>query len=239
MNYKYVVLVLSTFLYYSCSSNIEIPSDRNPNIIAENTDYSYLALGDSYTIGTGVSTIENYPSQLINRLISWSFTNKKMDIIATNGWTTANLLNAINSEDSLNTKYDIVTLLIGVNNQYQNKPIEIFESEFNELLERAISIADNNAENVIVLSIPDYSVTPFVTASYKPSVSKAIDDYNTLKREISLSKQVTFIDITTISRLAANDESLLASDNLHPSAKMYNLWVDVLINEFVEKLQLN
>ena len=215
---------------------MEIPINKNEDITIDTTTYTYLALGDSYTIGTSIDTDNNYPTQLIDSLETRHFIATDTDLLATNGWTTTNLLSALDNAPFQNKKYDLVTLLIGVNNQYQNKPFELFDTEFRALLDIAIEFADDNAEKVIVLSIPDYSVTPFVVSSNKPSVALAIQQYNTRKKEIAESKGVTFIDITPISQTATADNNLLATDNLHPSSKMYSLWVNEMIVVAIMKL---
>lgn len=237
---KYIALV-TTLIFYSCSSNIHLNTTdkaqkevKGPN---NTIQYSYLALGDSYTIGTSINTRNNYPSQLIDSLAKRNYKIDNFDLLATNGWTTTNLIDALDNALFKSKTYDIVTLLIGVNNQYQNKDFEIFESEFTTLIDRAINFANRDANKVVVISIPDYSVTPIVANTEKDLVAQEIKKYNFRKKEITKSKGVTFINITPISQLAANDNTLLASDNLHPSAKMYSLWLNEITNIIVNKLK--
>ncbi|WP_423146789.1 SGNH/GDSL hydrolase family protein [Rubrolithibacter danxiaensis] len=186
---------------------------------------NFLALGDSYTIGTSVSPAESYPYQLSDSVKTDSITLKKVKIIAQNGWTTADLIQALEKEQP-EGKFDIVTLLIGVNNQFQRGSIERYEKEFKELLDRALKYSGGVKSHVFVLSIPDYGVTPF--GGNDPEISKEIDAFNTANKNITETAGINYVDITSISRLAKNDSSLLARDGLHPSAKMYAMWVEKL-----------
>lgn len=228
-----ITFILANIILCQCSkSSDEMMMDTDDPMPGDSiTPYRYLALGDSYTIGTNEALALNFPNQLIDSLASRHYESQNSRIIATNGWTTSNLLTGINAADIDDKTYDFVTLLIGVNNQYQNIPITVFETQFDQLLDKAIMLVDGDQDKVIVLSIPDYSVTPFVAPSAKAGVAAAIAEYNSLKKQITESKNVKFVDITPISRLAADDESLLAPDLLHPSAKMYSLWVHKILDE--------
>ncbi|MBT8220508.1 MAG: SGNH/GDSL hydrolase family protein [Bacteroidia bacterium] len=193
--------------------------------------YQYLALGDSYTIGEAVEDSERFPLQLSSRL-SKDGINCETQILATTGWTTDELINAIHNAENLKSRYDLVTLLIGVNNQYRGYPIIQYRTEFRILLDKAIQFADNRVNNVVVLSIPDYSVTSF--GQKRPEYDKIgseIDTYNQIAEEICVEKDVKFIDITSISRRALKDTNLVADDGLHPSGKMYSLWVNAIYSD--------
>jgi lysophospholipase L1-like esterase len=183
----------------------------------------YLALGDSYTIGEGVTVSDRWPVQLADRLQADGIPMQMPEFIAYTGWTTTNLIRALN-ETRPEGPYDMVSLLIGVNNQFQRKDPEIFTREFTDLLNIAIALA-GDAERVLVLSIPDYGATPF-GASRAVQIAQDIDRYNELKAAICRDAGVTFVDITPISREAKNNLSLLAWDLLHPSGLMYARWVD-------------
>lgn len=198
-------------------------------IVSPPTDSSklFLALGDSYTIGQSVSEVERFPNQAAS-ILRQSFTIKDPAIIATTGWTTRNLIDAINAA-ALQNNYDVVTLLIGVNNQYQGRSIDEYKTEFSLLLNRAIQYAGNKPTHVFVLSIPDYSVTPFASGSDKAKNAAEIDQFNFENKKISLQSGVHYIDITPISR--EPDPSLIATDGLHPSGKQYKRWVDLLVPE--------
>ncbi|MBK7427272.1 MAG: SGNH/GDSL hydrolase family protein [Saprospiraceae bacterium] len=186
----------------------------------------YLALGDSYTIGEDVAETESYPFQLFDKLKQSGIPVNMHKIIARTGWTTADLKNGI-TQEKVDSNWHLVSLLIGVNNQYRGQPISRFETEFRELLEWAIALADGKPERVFVVSIPDYGVTPFGINSGKgPLISMELDNYNSIKENIAGEYNVAFYYITDISRQAENDPSLLAPDKLHPSGKMYKLWLD-------------
>ena len=186
-------------------------------------EYSYLALGDSYTIGQSVLSSENFPNQTVQLLNQQNYNFKSPEILATTGWTTDELQTNINNH-VFTPPYDFVTLLIGVNNQYRGRSVENYKPEFESLLKQAIQFAGGNANRVIVLSIPDWGVTPFADGRDRTQIAREIDDYNAANRYISEIYKVQYIDITPGSREAATDPSLVAGDGLHPSAKEYAKW---------------
>ena len=188
---------------------------------------TYLALGDSYTIGESVDTSQRFPALTVDLLKSYGIPISNPDYIATTGWTTADLLNAINSAQ-LRTDYSVVTLLIGVNNQYQGKSIDEYKSQFTQLLQDAIKFAGNDKNRVFVLSIPDYSVTPFARGSDTASIAYQIDQFNAANLTISNNFGVHYLDITTISRQAKMNLDLVAHDGLHPSGAQYQMWANLL-----------
>jgi lysophospholipase L1-like esterase len=192
----------------------------------------YLALGDSYTIGESVTEAERWPVQLAEALRKRGTAVEGPKIIATTGWRTDNLKNAMDIA-RLKDEYGMVSLLIGVNNQYQGKPISIFTKEFEELLNIAIRLAGGKKENVFVVSIPDYGYTPFGKPKQE-KISKELDEYNNISREITEKYKVKYIYITDISRKGFEDPALVASDGLHPSGKQYGLWVQKIISEGVQ-----
>ena len=185
--------------------------------------YTYLALGDSYTIGQSVLPSENFPSQTVQLLNQQNYNFKSPEILATTGWTTDELQNNINNH-TFTPPYDFVSLLIGVNNQYRGRSVENYKPEFESLLKQAIQFAGGNANRVIVLSIPDWGVTPFANGRDRAQIAKEIVDYNAANRYISEIYKVHYIDITPGSREAATDLSLVAGDGLHPSAKECARW---------------
>ncbi len=195
-------------------------------VLADTT--TYLALGDSYTIGEDVPTTDSYPYQLAAQLKASKFKIGTPQVIARTGWTTGDLITAA-SPAALNPKYSFVTLLIGVNNQYQNYNSEAYRTDFDNLVNTAISHAKGGKKNVYVLSIPDYSVTPFAQNSDKQLISSELSTYNAINEGESSRLGVNYINITQISLLAKDDLTLLASDGLHPSGKMYALWVQQLL----------
>lgn len=191
----------------------------------DTTQLTYLALGDSYTIGESVSVNDRFPAQAAATLAKQGIHVVTPQYIATTGWTTIDLQNAIDAQKP-HGPFDIVTLLIGVNDQYRKYPVSEYPSKFTRLLQAAVGLAGNRKDRVFVLSIPDYSVTPFGGGSSK--IHDDIDAYNAINKEITLGKGVAYIDITGISRMAGADPSLVAGDGLHPSAKQYALWVEQL-----------
>lgn len=197
---------------------------------------SYLALGDSYTIGESVVESERWPVQLSKTLTKSGLEIASPQIIARTGWTTDELKAKIVSEKITNT-YDLVSLLIGVNNQYRGRSVEQFRTEFIDLLETTIKFAGNKPEHVFVVSIPDWGVTPFGGKGQNKSISEQIDLFNKVKKEETEKKGVLFIDITPISRQAINDVSLIAEDGLHPSGKMYQQWVEKISPELLKKIK--
>ena len=197
---------------------------------------TYLALGDSYTIGESVAATDRFPAQLVKMLQRENINVQSPDIVAVTGWTTTNLLNALQNEQ-LNHNYTFVTLLIGVNNQYQGRTLEEYKAQFTQLLKLTISYADNIKNHVFVLSIPDYSVTPFALWSDTLEIAREIDQFNEANKNISLDAGVHYVDITPISREAKNDPTLIAGDGLHPSASQYFKWIQLLAPLVVKELQ--
>lgn len=188
---------------------------------------TYLALGDSYTIGHSVCETCRFPEQLRKKLGDLNpkntYTSK---IIATTGWTTSNLISAIKAENP-SSNYDLVSLLIGVNNQYQNKPFSIYEKEFPELVNKAIALARGDKSNVIVVSIPDYAFTLVGKQFSNPSkISSEIDNYNAFTQKYCLQQQIEFVSITDITRQGFINPLLVATDGLHPSELAYSAFVE-------------
>jgi len=188
--------------------------------------YKYLALGDSYTIGESVATDERWPHILQGRLVGDGIKVEMPKIIATTGWITDELQAAIDQEKPAKN-YDLVSLLIGVNNQFRGYPVARYKKEFESLLQQAIAFAKGKSERTFVLSIPDYGVTPFAASKDPATIGKELDQYNAIAQAICDQYQVAFVDITPDSRRAAIEPSLVAEDGLHPSGKMYKKWVDM------------
>ncbi len=189
----------------------------------------YLALGDSYTIGTSVDVAERFPMQLVKALQQKGLKIQKPKIIARVGWSTDQLSAAMDRENLTGTNWDLVTLLIGVNNQYRGGSLEQYKLEFENLLKRAIELAGKDKKKVIVLSIPDYGVTPFGQRYQAGRISREIDEFNAANKRISENYGVAYCDITPISREALKEKDLIAEDLLHPSGKMYGRWVELLV----------
>lgn len=190
---------------------------------------SLLSLGDSYTIGQSVNAADRFPVQITTLLNQEKVNCDAPDIIAKTGWTTANLLGFLAETDPPKKLYDIVTLLVGVNNQYQHRPKDEYAREFSLLLNRAIVYSGNRKARVIVLSIPDYSVTPFASRSDTAFIAKDIDAFNEINKSIADGAGVQYLDITGFTRMAAANPSLIASDGLHPSSAEYAVWAQALV----------
>lgn len=190
--------------------------------------HTYLALGDSYTIGEQVPSQENFPNQVAHLLNLKKHPFQPPTIIAKTGWTTDELQAGINNAAPAGN-YDFVSLLIGVNNQYRGWPKDKYAIEFESLLQQAISFAGNEASRVIVLSIPDWGITPFAEGRNRQQIAKEIDAFNAINKEISDRYHVHYIDITPGTRKAAEDPSLLAADGLHPSGREYSIWAGQMV----------
>jgi lysophospholipase L1-like esterase len=201
-------------------------SPAQPDMTPE-AEFTYLALGDSYTIGQGVAEADRFPVQLVARLREDSLSVAEPEIIAQTGWTTRDLIGAL-SAGVQQDRYDLVTLLVGVNDQYRGYALERYEADFANILDAAIELAGGDPSRVVVLSIPDWGVTP-AGASYDPvRIAAEIDAFNAINRRLSKAAAVAYVDITPISRQVGNNPGLVAGDGLHPSAEMYSLWVDEL-----------
>ena len=189
------------------------------------TTLSYLALGDSYTIGEGVAPDGRWPMQLARALREEGLPLADPRIIATTGWTTDELSAAIDAAEPLGT-FDLVSLLIGVNNQYRGCSVDAYRDEFDALLARATGFANGRADRVLVLSIPDWGVTPFAFASGRDreAIAADLDAYNAAARDLCVAHGVAFVDITGISRDRGGTAEMLADDGLHPSASQYARW---------------
>jgi len=200
-------------------------NDTALNVDKEKGKLSYLALGDSYTIGESVETALNFPNQLVAQLNAKGLAVAAPRIIARTGWTTSELISAIGSS-GLTGKFNFVTLLIGVNNQYRGESLETYRKEFKQLLQAAIDYADGNKSHVFVISIPDWGVTSFAKDSGRDpgTIATEIDAFNAVNKQETQALGIGYIDITPGSRLVATDSTLIASDGLHPSAKMYTDW---------------
>ncbi|MEO1021462.1 MAG: SGNH/GDSL hydrolase family protein [Bacteroidota bacterium] len=200
------------------------------------TELTYLALGDSYTIGEAVPEQERWPVQLVDSLQKAGIDVKAPTIIAKTGWTTNELMEAID-QAAVDSTYDFVSLLIGVNNQYRGYDINQYRVEFQSLLEQALAFANNRSERVIVVSIPNYGVTPFAQSRNPERIGKELTTYDTIADSISGQYDVAFINIRNLSENARSDSSLLAQDQLHPSGKMYAQWVSRMLPIVTSKLK--
>jgi lysophospholipase L1-like esterase len=195
-----------------------------------------LALGDSYTIGQGVAEAERWPVQLATRLRENGLRVEPPYIIARTGWTTRSLMAAIEREDPQGP-FDLVSLLIGVNDQYGGRDAGEYRADFRTLLQQAIGFAGGEPERVVVLSIPDWSVTPFASERDRTRIAREIDRFNLINREETERAGAHYVDVTPLSRLAAQEPGLLASDGLHPSGAMYARWVEEALPSVLAALE--
>ncbi|WP_417887343.1 SGNH/GDSL hydrolase family protein [Zunongwangia sp.] len=231
--YSFLLLIAFAVISISCGSGRTVSQSNKE--MDTNAEFSYLALGDSYTIGESVTYSQSWPVQLTENLRADGYRMAAPKIIANTGWTTADLIAAVNSEINVQRDFDIVSILIGVNNQYQNKPLSEFEEELHEIFRKAINHCKTMEKGVFVLSIPDYRVTPFGMA-HSDKMGRDIDAFNDVIRQVASEFNVDFYNITPISRKAKNNSDLIAVDDLHPSELMYKYWVDAIVDNVRNKL---
>ncbi|MDQ6761011.1 MAG: SGNH/GDSL hydrolase family protein [Bacteroidota bacterium] len=227
---KNIVVLSFTFLsLISCAKRNDNNTYINPPAqqLDTTTHKTYLALGDSYTIGQSVDASQRFPVQTAELLKQQNINVSNPGIIAVTGWTTSNLLDALNTTPPANN-YDIVTLLIGVNNQYQGRSLNEYKVEFTELLRRSVLYAGGDKAHVFVISIPDYSVTPYARGADTAKIAREIDSFNEANKAITLNEGIAYVDVTPVSREAKNDPSLIAGDGLHPSGQQYEKWSELL-----------
>jgi len=223
------ILLLLLFFTLSCSSD-----DDSQEVTVDpdtpSASFKYLALGDSYTIGQGVNESGRWPNQLSTQLILNGIDVEETKIIAQTGWKTDQLLNAIAEEGP--TGFNLVSLLIGVNNQFNNQSLQEFSPQFDQCLNKAIELSGPQG-HVFVVSIPDYGVTPFGSSNAE-EIAEELDEYNAYIQSKCEAQDVPFINITEISRTLGDSEGALAPDNLHPSGFQYSLWVDNIMPVVLE-----
>jgi lysophospholipase L1-like esterase len=233
------IVVFVALFFSACSKSETTLTNANNHTESDSTlvgDIRFLALGDSYTIGHAVNLNQRWPVQLSDSLSEAGINISGAEIIAQTGWTTRQLIRGIELQNPQGT-YDLVSLLIGVNNQYRKQDTATYRTEFRELLHMAIAFADDKATHVIVVSIPDYGVTPFAQEMNPEKISAEIDAFNRINYEETMNMSVKYIDITPISRKAAYDPDLTAGDGLHPSGKMYTEWVALIYPIALEIIQ--
>lgn len=220
-----LIILMISGLYLGCI-------EKEKTDIMEEKTYNYLALGDSYTIGEGVEESGRYPNQAVENLKSKGLIFEKPTIIAKTGWTTDELDQGIEAAGIQGKTYDLVTLLIGVNNQYRGRPVSDYETEFRKMLTKAIRFAKGKPKHVVVISIPDWGVTPFATdrGTDREKVAKEIDAYNMAKERISKELGVYYIDITEEYRKIGALPEMVVEDKLHPSELVYKSWAEKLAN---------
>lgn len=194
--------------------------------------FKYLALGDSYTIGEAVDADQSFPIQLEKKLEKELKIKVKTKIIATTGWRTDQLIKAI-IDNKLKNEFDFITLLIGVNNQFQEKDFNQYEKEFIQLLEIATKLVNGFQDKILVLSIPDYAFTPF--GKEKKEISEGVDKYNSFAKKAAYAKKIKFLNITDITRRGIKEPNLVAMDDLHISEIVYKEITERIFKEKFEK----
>jgi len=228
------MILLCLILLVGCASNVSIPTPT----LGE-TDMParrFLALGDSYTIGEHVSAESRWPNQLA-KLLEAEGIQTEVTIIARTGWTVDELWEGIQVNPPEGT-YDLVTLLIGVNDQYRGYPVDGYREKFRFMLEKAVLYAGGHPDKVIVLSIPDWGFTPFAaTKGDTEPISQMIDEFNAINLEETKSVGAHYVDVTIISRMALDDFELITGDRLHPSGKMYAMWAEKVLPIALEILR--
>lgn len=225
-------LFLLWFLFFNCANNAETYSDPVQEEVEDNiqsNNFKLLSLGDSYTIGASVCETCRFPEQLKDSLITKFGTSDEfsLQIVATTGWTTSNLLSALNSNTPSND-HDLVTLLIGVNNQFQGKPFELYETEFVILVNKAINFAKGDKNRVIVVSIPDYGYTPF-GRNNQATITAQLANYNAYAQNYCEANNISYVYITDITQQGLENPDLIASDGLHPSKLAYSKFVERIL----------
>lgn len=221
--------LLALGLVAACGNNIRATEEPTVDSLR------FLALGDSYTIGESVPAAQRWPVQLAELLRREGIEVKQPSIVAQTGWTTAELDAGIDEADP-EGEFDLVSLLIGVNNQYRGLDEEQYRLEFRALLDRAISFAGGDPRRVLVLSIPDWGVTPFAEGRDRTQIAADIDEFNRINREETERTGARYVDITPFSREAAGDPALVAADGLHPSGKMYAEWARLALPAALEAI---
>ena len=225
----------------ACDSELsDAVAVQNPPVTINSSSVDYMALGDSYTEGFGVSEAKRWPVQLSEKLADDNILVEEFSMIAKSGWTTRELIMAIDTA-AISRNYDLVTLLIGVNNQYQGLDLNIYKEDFEVLATKAIDLAGGNPTMVLVLSIPDYGVTRYaeILNLDKQQISSEIDIYNQVAKEICDQKGISFCDITELSRLTGNDPNMYSRDGLHPSGTMYEQWVSNCYPQVLDMISNN
>jgi lysophospholipase L1-like esterase len=228
-----LLVCIPIFLLSACSK--DAPNSTVVTTPSSPTIHSWLALGDSYTIGQAVAANDRFPAQTAALLLQQGIQVQSPTYIATTGWTTSNLQSSINN--NYPNKHTVVSLLIGVNDQYQQRDTTGYRQRFTQLLTTAIELANGKKQNVFVLSIPDYSVTPFAAYADTVQIRKEIDWFNNINRTVTQQFNCPYLDITPSTREGRYNSSLIASDGLHPSGAEYKRWADKLLPMLAQVLK--
>jgi lysophospholipase L1-like esterase len=218
------LLAIFASLALACSSDAPAPAAGVPVAPMTTSAISYLALGDSYTIGEGAAATDRWPVQLATLARAQGLNLASPDIIARTGWTTAELQAAIAASGNHRTDYGLVSLLIGVNNQYRGQSAELYRREFRQLLATAVTYAGGKATQVVVLSIPDWGQTPFAQGRDQAQIARDIDEFNAVAQQECQQMGIAYVGITDFTRGAAGDASQFTSDGLHYTGSQMRQW---------------
>ena len=200
--------------------------------VSQSNNLSFLALGDSYTIGESVSQDQRWPNQLVDIALNQDILFDQPNIIAKTGWRTEQLIDTLNKINFIE-KFDYVSLMIGVNNQYSLKPIDTFRLDLLKLLDMSIGYSIKR-DNVVLISIPDWGVTPFAKGYDRNIIEEDIDQFNSVIKDVANTNNILYVDVTAISRRALIEKDLIANDSLHPSGKMYKEWAEKIYNLWIK-----
>jgi len=220
LSMRRIVFLIICGALFSCQT----PADSEMLAKNDSTSISWLALGDSYTIGQGVNTSERFPTQTLELLKSRSIKTAQLTYVATTGWTSSDLDKSMSQQNL--AYYDFVTVLIGVNDQFQGIDTSTYSKNFKSILNRAIQSTRGESQHVLVLSIPDYSLTPEGKKLDTTKIKREIDLFNTLNKRVAKDFKCQYLDITVLGREAKSNPAWVAKDGLHPSAIAYKNWAN-------------
>ncbi|MEJ7611986.1 MAG: SGNH/GDSL hydrolase family protein [Ferruginibacter sp.] len=235
MKYFVALLIIVTGII-SLTNGFGLMNNRMLPEYADTVRKNYLALGDSYTIGQSVPASESFPHALAEQLNKSGIPMNEPEIRAVTGWTTGDLIRSLRAEPPALKQYDLVTLLIGVNNQFRGGCPREYAAEFRILLDEALKYAGDKRK-LLIISIPDYSVTPFAAETDVRAIANGINSFNKTQQSIADEYGIKFINITPISRKGLKDNSLHASDGLHPSGKQYLQWAKKILPDAKKSLE--
>jgi lysophospholipase L1-like esterase len=217
---RWTLVLFIGFVLLSCQK----PSEAALKPKNDSTSISWLALGDSYTIGQGVNTAERFPAQTLELLKLRSIKTAQLTYVATTGWTSGELDKSMSQQNL--AYYDFVTVLIGVNDQFQGIDTSTYSKNFKSILNRAIQSTRGESQHVLVLSIPDYSLTPEGKKLDTTKIKREIDLFNRLNKNLANNFKCQYLDITVLGREAKSNPTWVAKDGLHPSAVAYKNWAN-------------
>jgi lysophospholipase L1-like esterase len=234
---NYIILLIVLLGVYACQERSDALFNQISSELVYSDSISILALGDSYTFGISVSEDERWPNQLADTLELYDIPVRGVDILAQNGWTSTSLLSAM-KQAGIKKTYDLVGILIGVNDQVQRRSRVEYENNLKEIVSYALNLADNDINRLFILSIPDYTATPFGNEIGTSTTDREIAEFNRINKAIADQRAIKYFNITPLSKKAADRDDLVAPDELHFSGKMYALWVDYIKQDIISLVAL-